>query len=161
MILGMTPFTFVHVLISLAGIASGLVVVYGLTTSKRMPGWTLVFLATTVATSVTGFGFAFHGVTPAIILGILSLVVLAAVIAGRYAFRLAGPWRWVYAAGAVAAEYFNCFVLVVQSFAKIPALHALAPTGGGPVFASAQGLVLLFFVVAGFLAVKRFHPTTD
>ncbi len=158
MLLGMTPFTFIHVLLSLVGIASGLVVLYGLLRANPMARWTQVFLVTTVATSVTGFFFPFHGVTPAIILGVLSLLVLAAAIAGRYAFHLAGPWRWVYAASAVVALYFNVFVLVVQAFAKIPPLHALAPNGSGPAFAAAQALALLFFVVTGYLSVRRFRP---
>ena len=158
MIFGMSLFLFVHVALSLIGIASGLVVAYGLTKSDSMDGMTLVFLATTVATSVTGFGFPFHGVTPAIILGCLSLVVLAATIAGRYLFHFAGPWRWIYAAGSVAALYFNVFVLVVQAFQKLPALHALAPKGSEPPFGIAQGIVLLAFLAVGLLWVRRFRP---
>ena len=158
MVFGMSPFTFVHVLLSLAGILSGLVVLHGLLTAARMPGWTAVFLATTAATSVTGFFFPFHGVTPAIVLGVLSLVVLAAASVARYGFHLSGMWRRVYAAGAVVALYFNVFVLVVQAFAKIPALHALAPTGSEPAFAVAQAIALAAFAVAGFLSVRRFRP---
>jgi hypothetical protein len=154
----MDTFALVHVALSLIGIVSGLVVLYGLLTANRMDGWTLVFLATTVATSVTGFFFPFKGVTPAIILGILSLVVLAAAIAARYAFHLAGSWRWIYVAGSVVALYFNVFVLVVQAFLKIPALHALAPKGSEPPFAIAQGIVLVFFILAGIRSVKRFYP---
>ncbi len=120
-------FTIVHVLITLVAILSGLVILNGLLKADRMPAWTAIFLTFTVATSVTGFFFPFHGVTPAIILGVLSLLVLAPTIAGRYLFHLTGPWRWIYAAGAVIALYFNVFVLVVQSFLKVPALHALAP----------------------------------
>ena len=157
MVFGMTTYTFVHVLISLAGIVSGFVVLYGLLSANRMNGWTLFFLATTVATSVTGFGFAFHGVTPAIILGVVSLIVLAVAIAARYVFRLNGAWSGIYAGAAVAALYFNVFVLVVQSFLKVPALHALAPKGSEPPFAIAQGAVLVAFLVLGFLAVKRFR----
>jgi hypothetical protein len=158
MILG--AFTLFHVLLSLIGIVSGLVVVRGLIASNPLNGWTTTFLVTTAATSLTGFLFPFHGVTPAIILGVLSLIVLAAAIAGRYAYHFAGPWRWIYAAGSTAALYFNVFVLIVQAFVKIPALHALAPgtPPSGPVFAVVQGLVLVFFVVMGFLAVRRFRP---
>jgi len=158
MILGMTTFTFVHVLISLAGILSGLVVLSGLLTSNRMAGWTLCFLVTTIATSVTGFLFPFHGFTPAIGVGILSLVALAVAVIGRYAFDLSGSWRWLYVAAAVVSLYFNVFVLVVQSFQKIPPLHALAPAGTEPPFVIAQGIVLVFFAVTGFLSVRRFHP---
>lgn len=154
----MDTYTLVHVILSLIGIASGLVVLYGLVTANPMNGWTLLFLVTTVATSVTGFGFPFHGVTPAIILGILSLLVLTAAIAARYAYHFAGSSRWIYVGGAVAALYFNVFVLVVQSFLKISALHGLAPKGSEPPFAITQGIVLVFFIMAGFLAVKKFYP---
>ena len=154
----MDTFTIVHVVISLIGILSGLVVLCGLFTSNRMCGWTMLFLATTVATSVTGFFFPFHGVTPGIILGILSLIVLTPAIAGFYAFHLAGSWRWIYVVGAVVALYFNVFVLIAQLFLKVPALHALAPTGTEPPFAIAQGIVLVFFILAGIKAVRRFRP---
>jgi len=154
----MDTFTRVHVVISLIGILSGLIVLYGMLTANRMNGWTMLFLVTTVATSVTGFGFPFHGVTPAIILGVLSLIVLTAAIAARYVFHLAGSGRWIYVVGSVVALYFNVFVLVVQSFLKIPALHTLAPKGSEPPFAIAQGIVLVLFVVAAILSVKRFHP---
>jgi hypothetical protein len=154
----MDTLTLVHVVLSLIGIVTGLVVLYGLLTANRMDGWTLVFLFTTVATSVTGFFFPFKGVTPAIILGVLSLVVLAAAIAARYAFHLAGSSRWIYVVGSVVALYFNVFVLVVQAFLKIPALHTLAPKGSEPPFAIAQGIVLVFFILMGILSVKRFYP---
>jgi hypothetical protein len=157
----MDTFTLVHVVLSLIGILSGLVVLYGLLTANRMNGWTMLFLVTTVATSVTGFGFPFHGVTPAIIVGILSLIFLLAAIMARYVFHLGGSWRWIYVVNSVVALYFNVFVLVAQSFMKIPALHALAPTGSEPPFAIAQGIVLLLFIVAGTLAVKRFHLVTN
>jgi hypothetical protein len=158
MILGMTPFLFVHVLLSLIGIGSGLVVLYGLLTSNRMDGWTLLFLLTTAATTLTGFFLPFATITPAVKLGILSTIVLIPTFAARYAFGMAGMWRWIYVGGAVLALYFNCFVLVVQAFLKVPALHALAPAGTEPPFAIAQGLVLLFFVVTGVMALRRFRP---
>lgn len=158
MILGMTTYTFVHVVLSLIGILSGLVVLYGLLTANRMNGWTLIFLVTTVATSVTGFGFPFNGFTPAIGVGILSMIALIAAIAARYAFHLAGIWRLVYVAGSVLALYLNVFVLVVQAFLKIPTLHVLAPTGSEPPFAIAQGVVLVLFIIAGILSARRFHP---
>jgi hypothetical protein len=154
----MDTFTLVHVALSLIGILSGLIVLCGLFTSNRMNGWTLLFLVTTVATSATGFGFPFHGFTPAIGVGILSLIVLTLAIAARYVFQLAGSWRWIYVIGSVVALYFNVFVLVVQAFLKIPALHALAPKGSEPPFAIAQGIVLVLFILAGILSVKRFHP---
>jgi len=157
MILGMTTFTVVHVLLSLVAILSGLVVLFGLLSADPMNRWALLFLATTLATSVTGFFFPFHGFTPALGVGILSMFFLAATITARYGLHLRGAWRWIYVVGAVVALYFNSFVLVVQSFLKIPVLHALAPTGSEPAFVLAQGIVLVFYAVTGFLAVKRFH----
>ena len=158
MVLGMTTFTAVHVLLSLIGILSGLVVLFGLLTANPMNSWTVLFLATTLVTSVTGFLFSFHGFTPALGVGILSMFILAATVAARYSFHLAGAWRRVYVVGAVAALYFNSFVLVVQSFLKLPVLHMLAPNGSEPAFTLTQGIVLVFYLVTGFLAVKRFHP---
>ncbi|HEY1632415.1 MAG TPA: hypothetical protein VGF56_13945 [Rhizomicrobium sp.] len=158
MILGLAPFTFIHVVISLVGIGTGLAVLFGLLGNRRMDGMTATFLLFTVATSVTGFFLPFTAVTPAVKLGILSLIVLAPTLAARYAFGLRGAWRWIYVVGAVAALYFNCFVLAVQAFLKVPALHALAPNGSEPPFAIAQGLVLLFFAVTGYLSVRRFRP---
>jgi hypothetical protein len=154
----MTTFTLIHVAISLIGILSGFVVLYGLIAAQPLPRWTLLFLTATVATSATGFGFPFQGFTPAIGVGILSLSILAITIPARYVFHLAGAWRWIYVVGAVVSLYFNVFVLVVQSFLKIPALHALAPQGTEPPFAIAQGIVLLLFIGASVLAVRRFHP---
>jgi hypothetical protein len=158
-ILGMpaATYTLIHVLISLVGIASGFVAIYGLIGGKRLDRMTALFLTTTVLTSVTGFLFPFHGVTPAINLGILSLVVLAIAVAARYALHLTGPWRTTYVITAMIAQYFNCFVLVVQSFEKIPALKSLAPTQKEPPFAIAQGLVLVAFVVLTIYAVKGFR----
>jgi hypothetical protein len=155
---GLSLFTQIHVLISVVGILTGLVVLYGLLTGHAGKGWTAVFLATTLATSVTGFFFPFHGFTPGIGVGIISVVLLAVAILALYIFQLAGAWRPIYVACAVAALYFNCFVLVVQSFLKVPALHALAPHGSEPPFAIVQAVVLLLFAVAGYLALKRYRP---
>ena len=159
MILGLQPFTFVHVLISLLGIVSGFVVLFGLLNAKRLEGWTALFLVTTVATSVTGFGFPIDIILPSHIVGIISLVVLAVAILARYAFRLAGPWRWIYVIGAGIALYLNVFVLIVQLFRKVPALNALAPTQSEPPFAIAQGATLVVFVAAVIAAAIKFHPT--
>lgn len=158
MIFGMAPFTLFHVILSLIGIVTGLVVLAGLIGSESKPGWTLVFLITTVATSVTGFLFPFGGFTPAIGVGIISMIFLITAIIALYFYRLAGAWRWVYVASAVVSLYLNVFVLVAQSFQKIPALNALAPTGSEPPFAIAQGIVLVLFIMAGFLSLRRFHP---
>jgi hypothetical protein len=160
MILGMTTstFTLVHVLLSLVGIGSGLVVVFGLLNGRLLNGWTALFLATTVATSVTGFGFPFDHLLPSHIVGILSLVLLADAILARYAFHLAGAWRRTYVITAVFALYLNVFVLVVQAFEKAPALNALAPTQKEPPFLVAQLVVLGIFVALTILAAKQFHP---
>ncbi|MFI5107855.1 MAG: hypothetical protein ACHP78_03305 [Terriglobales bacterium] len=159
MILGLTTstFTFVHVLLSLVGIGSGLVVVLGLLSGKRLDGWTALFLATTVATSVTGFLFPLHELLPSHKVGILSLAVLAVVLPARYAFHLAGVWRRIYVVGAVIALYLNVFVAVVQAFLKVPALKQLAPTQKEPPFLAAQLVVLLVFAGLTILAAKRFH----
>jgi hypothetical protein len=157
MVLGMSlpVFTMVHVLISLAGIASGFVVVYGFLTNQRLDRWTAVFLISTVLTSVTGFLFPFTAVTPAIKLGVISLAVLALAIVTRYPMHLA--WRKTYVIAACLSLYFNVFVFVVQSFEKVPPLKAIAPTQKEPPFAVAQIAVLLLFVVLTTLAVKRFR----
>ncbi|WP_244642356.1 hypothetical protein [Phyllobacterium sp. 628] len=157
----MTYYTFFHVLISLVGIVSGLAVLSGLLKSDRKDGWTLIFLVTTVATSLTGFGFPYQGFTPAIGVGIISVVFLAAAIVARYSFHLTGAWRWIYVVSAIISLYFNVFVLIAQSFQKIPALNALAPTGSEPPFAIAQGIVLVVFIIAGFGSLRKFHPNTD
>ena len=160
MILGMSvgTFTLIHVLISLVGIASGIVVMCGFLANRRHDGWTAVFLFTTVLTSVTGFLFPFKAVTPGIKLGIISLAVLALAIVTRYLRHLA--WRKTYVIAASTALYFNIFVLVVQSFEKVPPLKAIAPTQKEPPFAIAQIAVFLLFVLLTTFAVKRFHPAT-
>jgi hypothetical protein len=159
MILGMTTsaFTLLHVLIGLVGIGSGVVVVFGMLSGRRLDGWTALFLASTVATSVTGFGFPFDHLLPSHKVGILSLVVLAVAILARYAFHLRGAWRRIYAISAVTALYFNVFVLVVQAFLKVPALKALAPKQTEPPFLLTQLVVLVLFIVIGIMAAKRFH----
>jgi hypothetical protein len=159
MILGMTTstFTLVHVLLSLVGIASGLVVVFGLLVGKRLDGWTALFLATTVATSVTGFGFPFDHLLPSHKVGIISLVVLAVAILARYAFHLAGGWRRIYVISALTALYLNAFVGVVQAFLKVPALKALAPHQNEPPFLVSQLVLLVIFIVITILAAKKFR----
>jgi hypothetical protein len=155
---GSTAFVLFHTALSLVAIATGLVVVRGLIRNDALNGWTLWFWITTVGTTLTGFLFPFGGFTPAIGTGIVSTVVLAATIPARYTFHFAGPWRQIYVIGAVISLYLNCFVLVVQAFLKVPALHALAPEGKEPPFAIAQLIVLLLAVVSGYLAVRRFRP---
>ncbi len=159
MILGMSTatYTLLHVLISLIGIGSGLIVMVGFLTGKGLDGLTAVFLTTTALTSVSGFGFPFDHLLPSHILGIISLVVLAVTIPARYVFHLAGAWRGTYVVGAAIALYLNVFVLVAQLFMKVPALKALAPTGKEPPFLVAQLTVMVAFVVLTILAAKRFH----
>ena len=155
----LTAFTIAHVVISLVGIVAGLVVVYGLLTSKRLDGWTAVFLASTVATSVSGFFFPFVRFTPAHAVGIVSLLLLPVTIYARYGRHLAGHWRAIYVITAMIALYLNVFVLVVQAFLKVQALKALAPTQAEPPFALTQGTVLVLFVVLGIVATIRFRES--
>ena len=157
MTFGMTTFTFVHVLLSLIGIFSGFVVVFGLLVAKRLDGWTTLFLASTVLTSVTGFLFPFHGFLPSHGVGILSLLALAIAIFARYGCHLAGLWRRTYAITAVIALYLNVFVLIVQLFQKVPALKAIAPTQSEAPFKVTQLVALVLFVVLGGSAAIRFR----
>jgi len=159
MIFGMTTstFTLVHVMISLVGIVSGFVVVFGLLAGKRLDRWTALFLTSTVVTSVTGFGFPFDHLLPSHKVGIISLVVLTVAILARHAFHLAGAWRWIYVVSAAVALYLNVFVLVVQAFEKVPALKAMAPTQSEPPFLVAQLVVLALFVALTIFALKRFR----
>jgi hypothetical protein len=151
-------YTIVHTLISLVAIFTGLVVVFGMIGGKRLDGWTKWFLITAVLTTVTGFFFPFHGFTPAIGLGIISLPFLAITIFARCSKQLAGAWRWIYVIGAVICLYFNLFVLVVQLFEKIPVLYALAPTQTESPFQLTQLAVLIVSTLLGIVAVVRFRP---
>jgi hypothetical protein len=154
----LSAFTLFHVVIGLIGILSGFVVVYGLLVSKRLDGWTKLFLWTTVATSVTGFMFPVHKFLPSHGLGILSLIVLAIAIVARYRHHLSGGWRRTYAISAVLALYFNVFVVIVQLFEKVPALHALAPTQSEPPFQAAQLTALVLFAFLGIRGAMKFRP---
>jgi hypothetical protein len=160
MILAMSAatFTLVHVVISLIAIGCGLVVVFGMFGSHRLPGWTALFLLTTVLTSVTGFMLPSTGLTPARIFGIISLLALAVALLALYGRRLRGAWRSIYVAGTVLALYLNIFVLIVQAFLKIPLLHPLAPTASEPPFLVAEGVLLAIFLALGVIALKSFHP---
>ena len=149
--------TFVHVVISLVGIATGFIVMFGLLTGKRLDRWTALFLATTVATSVTGFFFPFQQFTPAHGFGIVSLIVLAVAILARYPFRLAGAWRWMYVVSAATALYLNVFVGIVQAFQKVPALQALAPTQSELPFVLTQLVALMLFVALAIAAAIKFR----
>jgi hypothetical protein len=144
MIFGMDIYTFVHVALSLIGIVTGIIVLFG-------------WLATTVLTSATGFGFPFDKLLPSHIVGIISLIVLAIALYALYGAHLNGAWRWIYVVSAMVALYLNVFVLIVQAFIKIPALNALAPTQAETPFVATQGALLLAFVVLGLLATRRFR----
>src|SRR5438046_5191585 len=151
-------YTIIHTLISLIAIFTGIVVVFGMLAGAQLNGWTKWFLITAVATTLTGFFFPFHGFTPAIGLGIISLPFLALTIYARYSNPLGDAWRWIYAIGAVICLYFNLFVLVVQAFEKIPVLHAIAPTQTEPPFKLTQLVVLLGSVLLAIVAAIRFRP---
>jgi hypothetical protein len=165
MILGMSLSTFVtvHVIISLIGIVAGIIVMFGLLGSNRMPGLTSIFLLFTILTSATGFlipPLVSEKLLPSHMVGALSLVLLAIACIALYGMKLSGAWRWIYAVTALLSLYLNVFVLVIQGFLKVPALHALAPgePPGGPVFAVVQLVVLVFFVIVIIGAVRRFRP---
>jgi hypothetical protein len=160
MILGLSlaQFTFLHVFLSLVGIATGVFIIFGLLTSRKLSILTTLFILTTAATSLTGFLFPFKGVTPGIILGVLSLIAIILAIVALYSGKLVGPWRGTYVISTCVAFYFNFFVLVAQSFAKVPALHSIAPSQASPGFGITQLAVLLIFILLTVRAFKKFHP---
>jgi hypothetical protein len=159
MILGMSlsTFTLVHVLLSLVGVGSGLLVVYGMLLGKRFDGATAIFLTTTILTSASGFLFPFEHLLPSHVIGAISLIALGIAVLARYSLHLERGWRATYAACSVLALYLNVFVLIVQIFLKVSAAHALAPTGKEPPFLIVQLIVLAIFVVLGIQAVKKFE----
>jgi hypothetical protein len=158
---GLTVLTFVHVVLSLVGIASGFVVVYEFLTAKQRDLWTAIFLSTTVLTSVTGFFFPVEQFLPSHAVGIVSLLVLGVAIAARYRFHLSRAWRPTYVVASVIALYLNVVVLVIQLFRKVPALQVKAPTQSEPPFLATQIAVLALFVVIAIAAVSRFrNPQT-
>jgi hypothetical protein len=158
--LSLSAVTTLHVVISLIGIVSGLVVLFGLFKSQSMPGMTGIFLLTTILTNATGFMFPFDKLLPSHIIAILSLVLLAIACIALYGMKLSGAWRAIYLITAIASLYLNVFVLVIQSFMKVGPLHALAPSipPSEPPFAVTQGVVLVLFVIAIIAAVRRFRP---
>lgn len=156
--LSIQTFTLLHVVISLIAIAAGLIVLIGMLGSNRRAGWTALFLLATILTSVTGFMFPITGFTPAVGTGIVSLVVLAIALLALYGKHLAGNWRWIYVATAVAALWFNVLVLIVQAFQKVAFFKAMAPTQSEPPFIIAQSVALAIFVVLGLIATFKFRP---
>ncbi|MCF8534222.1 MAG: hypothetical protein K9G48_14535 [Reyranella sp.] len=157
----MPTFTFVHVVLSLTGIASGVVVLLDTLRSRQAAGVTAVFLMTTLAASVTGFLFQSTRLGPGHVIGAVSLAVMAPMLLALYRFRLAGPWRWIYAVGATTALYLNVVIGVLQAFGKIAFLQPLAPSLSAPPLLAAQLAVLAIFVTLGVLAVKRSHPAPE
>ena len=158
--LSLSAFTNLHVVISLIAIVAGLIVMFGMVGPYHSGGLTAIFLLFTILTSVTGFMFPFDGITPGIVIGIVSCVLLAIACLALYQMKLAGAWRWIYLLTALISLYLNVFVLVIQSFLKIPPLHEIAPGNppAGPAFAVVQGVVLLFFIYMIFRAWRGFRP---
>jgi len=160
MIIGLSieNFTILHVAISLIAILSGLIVLVGMLQARTLPGWTALFLITTILTSVTGFMFPISGLTPGIVVGLISVAILAIALTALYLKGLAGAWRWIYVTTALIALYLNVFVLIVQSFQKVPTLQKLAPTQSELPFQITQGVVLAAFIILGIMAARRFRP---
>jgi hypothetical protein len=158
--LSLSAFTTLHVVISLIAIVAGLIVMFGMLGPYHSGGLTGIFLLCTILTSVTGFMFPFNGVTPGIVVGIISCVLLAIACLALYGMKVSGVWRGIYAVTALLSLYLNVFVLVTQSFLKIPPLHEIAPGNppAGPAFAVVQGVVLLFFVGMIIQAWRRYKP---
>jgi hypothetical protein len=163
MILGLSLLAFLHTIISLIGIVAGFIVMFGMLSSNRTPGWTAIFLLLTILTSATGFlipPLVTEKLLPSHMIGALSLVLLAIACFALYGQKLSGAWRWIYVLTALISLYLNVFVLVIQSFLKVPALHALAPSvpPSEPPFAILQGIVLVFFIIVIIGAIRRFRP---
>ncbi len=154
----MSGLTLFHVILSLIAIVSGIGVAYGLLTARRYDRCTLVYMGTTLLTLVTGFLFPYHGFTPAIGVGILCVLIFIPTALARYSFHMNGLWRPVFVIGSLVLFFFNCLVLIVQSFQKIPALNALAPTGSEPPVAISQAVLLVIFLIVGLFSVRRFRP---
>ncbi|MGC1461769.1 MAG: hypothetical protein WA802_06180 [Terracidiphilus sp.] len=163
MILGLSTlaFTLLHVILSLAGISAGFIVVLGLMDGELLPRWTVFFLATTILTNVSGFLFPFKGVTPGIVLGVLSTIALLVAIVALYGKKLSGGWRGSFVITTCLALYFNVFVLIAQLFAKAPALKAIAPAPTSPVFGATQLVVLAAFIFLTMRTLKGFRPEAD
>jgi hypothetical protein len=156
--LSIEAFTVLHVAISMIAIFAGFMVVGAMFAGTNLGGWTAFFLVMTILTSLTGFLFPFRSVTPAIITGLVATPILIVALVALYKHRLAGRWRVIYVASAVASLYINVFVFITQSFQKVRFLNVLAPTGAEPPFAVAQGVTLVVFILLGWMAAKRFHP---
>ena len=151
-------YTLFHTALSLVALIAGILVVKGLLESSGRQLWTLLFLVTSAATTITGFFFPFQGVTRALILGVITLLPLFFATLARYQKHLESSWRGTYVISVVIILYFNCLVLIVQSFDKIPSLHAMAPTMEAPAHKIAQLLNLIAFVILGIRSFKNYKP---
>ena len=151
-------FTLFHTAVSLVAIVAGAMAVTDVLRNHTGPFWTNLFLLTAAVTSVTGYFFPFRGITPAQIVGILALAILAVVLLASYRFSVAKFWQWIYAVGMVASLYLLVFVGIVQAFQKLAFLNGLVSTGTEPIFAVAQGTALLLFIAIGIAAARRFRP---
>lgn len=160
MILGLSvaAFTATHVLLSLIALLSGVAVLRNLFASRTPAAITALFLATSIATSAGGFLFPSTRLGLGHVVGAVSLVVLLPTVVAIYGFHLAGPWRWIYALGAIGALWLDIVIAVVQSFAKTPLLRPFAFSLTAPALLLVQLAVLVLFIVIGARALKRFHP---
>jgi len=156
--LSTAEFTLLHVIISVIAIVSGFIVLGAMYANKYLSGWTALFLLTTALTSITGFFFPNAKITPAQVFGALTLIIMVPTLVGLYGFHLRAAWRWIYIGGVVIILFLNVFVVVAQTFAKVPVLHALAPTASEPPFLISELVVLVIFGLLGILALIKFHP---
>ena len=154
----LTAITAIHTAITVVAIVAGAVSMMGMLRNGAFRFWTKLFLITAVVTSVTGFFFPLKGITSAQFVGVLALIILAVGLVAFYRFQVAKAWRWSDAAGMGASLYLLVFVGVVQAFAKIAFLNALAPTGSELPFLIAQGATLVLFIGFGIGAALRYHP---
>ncbi len=154
---GTATLTLVHILLSLLGIASGFVVVWGMLTARRLPVWTAIFLVTTALACLTGFLFPFHGMTLSIEMGIPTLAVVMLAAIDRYTGLFAGMWRHTYVVSVMIALYCTVFVLVAQIFAKFLAPNARTPWEYGRLFKLAELALFALFGITTYLALKKFH----
>src|SRR5262249_33588683 len=143
------------------GIATGFLVIFQMMGGKTLGALNAVFLVTTILTNVTGFFFPITKVTPGLVIGAISLVVLAIALFAFYSKKLAGGWRTVYVVTAVMAQFFNVLVLIAQLFMKVPALHAMAPTGDEGIVKIVQLCALLLCIAFGVVAGKHFRPVAQ
>lgn len=151
-------YTLLHVLISLVAIVAGVVLFGGMALGQSMMAWVNLFLWTTLATSVTGFFFPYTGFRPSYVVGMISLLLLAAAFWAGNPSHVFGEWVGVFFWTSFVAFYLNVFVLLNQMFQKIPALNRLAPTQKERPFLILNLIVLLLFAFLG-LRARQQAPT--